>query len=516
MAFGTVSAAGDVPEKSMNHSSETPQPLTPCFSRHFSSALALCWAFLPGLALAQEPPLGKLSTEAAAPHTKDTGDATADYAGARATRLSLSLGERYRELPYMKRYAPEKFQWEVGLFTGILFPSEEHNLKVQVLPRDEYSSVAGELGGRLGFYPWAFLGGEVEAWAGGASTEATNYSAVFYAIRGHVIAQLPFHSVVPFALFGAGTLGASSETMGHDRDPAIHFGAGVKVPFNHRVSARFDLRDVLTQKGNGAAGGKQTHHPELQLGVTFTFERTPPPLPRDRDFDGLFDQEDQCPDVGALTLDGCPLDTDDDGIVDAEDHCPQEFGPAPHGCPVLDADSDGIVIPVDQCPTEAGVSPDGCPEKDPDNDGLEGQADGCPQGAETRNGFEDDDGCPDQVPEAVSSLAGLASEIRFQKGTAKLVEGSTAGLQTAGRILLEHPSVRLEVISPTSGEASSAGSHLGQERAIVVRQFLIGQGVADDRIVVRAAGSSEPLEESRGKTTSVQNERVEFKILVQP
>jgi outer membrane protein OmpA-like peptidoglycan-associated protein len=303
--------------------------------------------------------------------------------------------------------------------------------------------------------------------------------------------------------------------MGHDRDPAIHFGAGVKVPFNHRVSGRFDLRDVMTQKGNGAEGGKQTHHPELQLGVTFTFERTEPPAPRDRDYDGLYDREDACPDVGALTLDGCPLDTDDDAILDADDHCPREFGPAPSGCPVLDADADGIVIPVDQCPTEPGILPDGCPETDPDSDGLEGKMDGCPEEPEVRNGFEDDDGCPDQVPEAVAGLSRVVSEIRFKKGTAEPVEGSLSEIQATATVLLKYPSVRLEVTAHTSDEAQ-LDSNLSQARAEAVRQVLIDQGLQGDRVVARGAGSSEPLAESSDKARAVQNERIEFKVLVQP
>jgi hypothetical protein len=91
------------------------------------------------------------------------------YAGARATRTELSLGERYSRLPYIERYKPEKNLWEVGMFGGLLFPSSTHNLKVAALPREEFSSVAGQLGGRLAYYPLSFLGVELEGMGAGGS-----------------------------------------------------------------------------------------------------------------------------------------------------------------------------------------------------------------------------------------------------------------------------------------------------------------------------------------------------------
>ena len=41
---------------------------------------------------------------------------------------------------------------------------------------------------------------------------------------------------------------------------------------------------------------------------------------------------------------------------------------------------------------------DGCPDPDNDGDGLAGRADKCPNQPETKNGFEDADGCPDELP----------------------------------------------------------------------------------------------------------------------
>ena len=65
-----------------------------------------------------------------------------------------------------------------------------------------------------------------------------------------------------------------------------------------------------------------------------------------------------------------------------------------------DRDGDGIADDVDQCPDAAetanGIDDgDGCPETDIDRDGIVGSADKCPSDPEDKDGYEDDDGCPD-------------------------------------------------------------------------------------------------------------------------
>ncbi|MEZ4401051.1 MAG: DUF4215 domain-containing protein [Kofleriaceae bacterium] len=70
-----------------------------------------------------------------------------------------------------------------------------------------------------------------------------------------------------------------------------------------------------------------------------------------------------------------------------------------------DRDHDGIVDAEDTCPTEPETAngfedEDGCPDDaDADHDGIPAPADACPTEPETKNGFEDTDGCPDQVPD---------------------------------------------------------------------------------------------------------------------
>lgn len=75
---------------------------------------------------------------------------------------------------------------------------------------------------------------------------------------------------------------------------------------------------------------------------------------------------------------------------------------AEHRGPDMDHDGDGVVGRRDRCPDQAEVvngieDDDGCPDElpDTDGDGVLGAADGCPNQAEDLDGFQDLDGCPD-------------------------------------------------------------------------------------------------------------------------
>jgi OmpA-OmpF porin, OOP family len=68
--------------------------------------------------------------------------------------------------------------------------------------------------------------------------------------------------------------------------------------------------------------------------------------------------------------------------------------------PAADPDKDGITGAADKCPNEAEdkdgfQDDDGCPDLDNDGDGIADAKDKCPMEAEDKDGFQDDDGCPD-------------------------------------------------------------------------------------------------------------------------
>jgi outer membrane protein OmpA-like peptidoglycan-associated protein len=66
-----------------------------------------------------------------------------------------------------------------------------------------------------------------------------------------------------------------------------------------------------------------------------------------------------------------------------------------------DTDKDGIMDPSDKCPTQAEdkdgfKDEDGCPDPDNDGDNIIDDRDKCPNEAEDKDGYEDEDGCPDK------------------------------------------------------------------------------------------------------------------------
>jgi len=92
-------------------------------------------------------------------------------------------------------------------------------------------------------------------------------------------------------------------------------------------------------------------------------------------------------------------DPDGDGIPGKLDKCPNEAEDKDgfqddDGCPDPDNDGDGFVDSKDRCPDSAGTD-EGCPVYDTDKDGIVDKLDKCPNEAEDKDGFQDEDGCPD-------------------------------------------------------------------------------------------------------------------------
>jgi outer membrane protein OmpA-like peptidoglycan-associated protein len=229
----------------------------------------------------------------------------------------------------------------------------------------------------------------------------------------------------------------------------------------------------------------------------------------DNDKDGIPDINDACPNApedhkGKKPNDGCPSTTEDsdgDGVPDAVDKCPDEpedkdgFEDA-DGCPDPDNDADGIPDQFDNCPNEAEdpdgfEDEDGCPDPDNDKDGIPDVSDRCPMQPETLNGNKDDDGCPDpgaEVARLAQDRIELDERVGFTSHGGKLQVKESAGkyVNLVALIMKGHPEiakVRIEV------HAEGVPQTETQKRAEAVRDFLIGKGVAEGRLVPVGAGA---------------------------
>lgn len=220
----------------------------------------------------------------------------------------------------------------------------------------------------------------------------------------------------------------------------------------------------------------------------------------DRDGDGIPDAKDECPDEPGPAPHGCP-DKDGDGIPDRRDECPDDPGKAPHGCP--DTDGDGIIDPKDQCPTKAGPAPHGCP--DSDGDGLFDHEDRCPTiPAKTK------DGCPEEIRRYTGAIKGIF----FAYNSAKIERRSHRVLNQARNVLRKYPDLKIMITGHTDDEGPrERNMKLSAARADSVKAYLVGQGIAEERVQTAGKGPDEPLDPGKSRAARARNRRIEFSII---
>jgi MYXO-CTERM domain-containing protein len=264
--------------------------------------------------------------------------------------------------------------------------------------------------------------------------------------------------------------------------------------------------------------------------------RPPPPPPdtRDTDGDGIINTADKCPneaeDIDLFDdADGCPdTDNDGDGVLDAADECASEpedldgFQDA-DGCPDGDNDGDGIADKTDVCPNDVEdkdghADLDGCPDDDNDHDGVPDATDKCPSQPETINGNNDDDGCPDRGDSLVLLAADrieLLEPVKFTGTGTKLGKASLNLLAQVGATLRANPEIiRLRVTAHVHPRWTAARDQtLSDDRAKVVKDWLVQYGINADRIDARGFGSQKPLVTKKKAKAEEINDRIEFVIM---
>ncbi len=150
--------------------------------------------------------------------------------------------------------------------------------------------------------------------------------------------------------------------------------------------------------------------------------------------------------------------------------------------------------------------------KDTDGDGVFDDKDQCAEEAETVNFYKDGDGCVDEVPAELADVAGVIEGIEFSEGNERLSPNATRILNSAIRILAQHPDLQIEVgvHSDNMGE-ESANKELTQTRADLIKEYLSTRGVGD-RVTAVGYGSSMPTASNETPEGRAENRRVEFKL----
>jgi OOP family OmpA-OmpF porin len=471
----------------------------------------------------------------------------------RAAGLGLYLGLTGSAIAHAQEARPETAhevtvtrqepRFELGALAGIHLFADDLELGV---PDDrgvpELSS-APLVGARFSYalHPrWLALEAETVFVSSRATTQGDDDTfALVIGWRAHALLHIGrFGKVRPFALAGAGALSIldSGNEVKSDTDLLAHVGAGVKIDITPRVLVRLDARylPVPNTEDFGVS-----HDFEFHAGVSFLFGAREPvevvvidkPV-NDSDGDGIIDDDDRCiRDVedkdGFEDTDGCPdLDNDADGVPDDADKCPLEKENRNNiddddGCPDTDEDKDGIIGSRDKCPTEPEdqdgfQDEDGCIDADNDGDGVADAKDKCPTEAETWNGYQDEDGCKDKLPDAVRKFTGVIEGITFKKDSDQIQKKSFRLLDRAVGVMKEYVDVKIEI----SGHTSDEGEHdynvdLSKRRAESVKTYLVGQGIATDRVQTIGYGPDKPIADNKTKKGRERNRRIEFRVIVE-
>ena len=289
-------------------------------------------------------------------------------------------------------------------------------------------------------------------------------------------------------------------------------GLGIQVNFNSvaylmlQSNYRWSLdKEIMGNHIMHSVGIVHNFGPEKKKVV-------PPPAPPvvlDRDNDGTPDATDKCPDTpGLASLQGCP-DKDADGIADADDKCPTIAGLAKYqGCPIPDTDKDGVNDEQDKCPTVAGLAKyQGCPMPDQDNDGIADEDDKCP----TRSGPASNQGCPEIAKEVTEKVSVAAENVFFATGSYKLLAKSYKSLNDVADLMKADETLVLNIDGHTDNVGSDEiNQKLSENRAIAVREYLVGKGVSASRMVSTGYGKSKPVADNKTAAGRAQNRRIEI------
>jgi outer membrane protein OmpA-like peptidoglycan-associated protein len=230
----------------------------------------------------------------------------------------------------------------------------------------------------------------------------------------------------------------------------------------------------------------------------------------DTDADGIVDSADACPDVfGLAELNGCP-DTDGDGITDKEDACPEAAGTkAMKGCP--DTDGDGVADKDDKCPKVKGSRENGgCPWPDTDGDTVLDKDDKCPE----VKGTVGNNGCPEVSDNAMKQLGDYAKTILFNSGKSTFKQQTLPVLKSIASILKEYPTAKFSIEGHTDSTGTDMlNQKLSEDRANAVKNFLVENGIAADRLSASGFGKSKPIDSNDKESGRANNRRVEVKLM---
>lgn len=117
---------------------------------------------------------------------------------------------------------------------------------------------------------------------------------------------------------------------------------------------------------------------------------------------------------------------------------------------------------------------------------------------------------PTPVPEPITELAGIG----FEPDSAVIAIESAPIMEKAYELLSQHPEISVEISGHTSVEGDRERNlRLSLQRAEAVKSYLVGRGIAAERIQTVGYGPDKPIRDNASEDGRRQNRRIEFHLL---
>jgi outer membrane protein OmpA-like peptidoglycan-associated protein len=105
--------------------------------------------------------------------------------------------------------------------------------------------------------------------------------------------------------------------------------------------------------------------------------------------------------------------------------------------------------------------------------------------------------------------------VHFDAGKATIQKRSNALLDDVAQVVRWHPQIEKLILQGHTDDSGGkdANQKLSRDRASAVRKYLIGKGIAPDRIVAQGFGSTKPIASNKTEAGREKNRRVIFVVL---
>jgi OOP family OmpA-OmpF porin len=209
----------------------------------------------------------------------------------------------------------------------------------------------------------------------------------------------------------------------------------------------------------------------------------------------------------AISADG-PYWTDTNGNIIRSANsgkCVRSGSWTPESAAMVEECQDKVVKPkADAVPAPVVAAPVAAAILDSDGDGVPDGSDKCPDSPSDKP--VDADGC--------TIVSVVLEDVQFELNSSDLTASSSKSLDKVVDAMNEYPDLRIEIQAHTDSMGEAAyNQSLSEKRATSVRDYLVGMGIAANRMEVKGYGESKPIADNDTPDGRAKNRRVELEVI---